>query len=126
MTNSWLLYIGDHPPRGYCNPPAKCPPKADDIAVDKVPYLFDAINEKCLKLNVMKIRPSLTYMVQQFQALASVLKMSQRFHVYDMNNGELDFDTVGDSILDCIEIQLNTTNEYLNNPSSKPNRCIEL
>ena len=74
----------------------------------------------------MKIRPSLTYMVQQFQALASVLKMSQRFHVYDMNHGGLDFDTVGDSILDCIEIQLNTTNEYLNNPSSKPNRCIEL
>ena len=62
-------------------------------------------------------------MVQEFKKIASPFNGDERFHVYDMSSG-LNFNTVGDSILDSIEYQLNTTNEYLNNPNSKPNRCI--
>ena len=80
----------------------------------------------------MKIKPTngpmnTNHMVQRFQELAAPFDGSQRFHVYDMNNGGLDFNTVGDSILDSIESQLNATNEYLNNPQqAQYNRCIEI
>lgn len=124
--NRIFYQIGDHPPRGFCNPPAKCPTNAKDIPGHQVPLLFKKIEEKCLKCNIMQIKPTTTYMVQEFKAIAAQFDGNERFHVYDMKDGVLDFDTVGDSILECIENQLNTTNEYLNNPSSKPNRCIEL
>ena len=74
----------------------------------------------------MEIKPTLTHMIQQFKLIAASVGASQRFHAYDMNNGVLDLNTVGDSIIGSIDRQLKTTNKYLNNPLSKPNRCIEL
>lgn len=132
MTYIDHYFTGDHPPRGFCDPPAKCPPKANDISGSEVESLFKTIDEKCLKFNVMKIKPTnepmkTNHMVQQFQEIAAPFDGSQRFHVYDMNNRGLDFNTIGDSILDSIESQMKTTNEYLNNPQpAQYNRCIEL
>ena len=74
----------------------------------------------------MQINRRQDYMVQQFEMIAKPYDGDERFHVYDMTDGKLNFGTVSDSILESIDAQLKATNDYLNNPGSKPNRCIEL
>ena len=64
-------------------------------------------------------------MIQQFKKIAAPFNGNKRFFVYDMSSG-LDFNTVGDSILEMIDQQLKTTDAYLNNPYSRSTRCIML
>ena len=103
-----------------------CDPDKNDIAGPQAPDLFAQIDDKCLKYNVMQINRRQDYMVQQFEMIAKPYDGDERFHVYDMTDGKLNFGTVSDSILESIDAQLKATNDYLNNPGSKPNRCIEL
>ena len=123
--NQYMLSKGDWPPRGFCNPLRSCSPNANDVSGPQAKELFRDIDDKCLKYNVMQISSHQDYMVQQFRMIAAPFNGHERFHVYDMKAGFLNFETVGDSILESIEDQLKATNEYLNNPGSEPNRCIE-
>jgi len=125
--NKIFFQCGDSPPRGFCDTTSgNCDPNSDDIAGPQAPELFMQIKKKCLKYNVMQISSRQDYMVQQFETIAAPFEGDERFHVYDMTDGSLDFDTVGDSILESIREQLKATDDYLNNPGSVPNRCIKL
>jgi len=124
--NRIFYQCGDWPPRGFCNPGGSCTLTSNDTAGPQAPELFRQINENCLKYNVMQISSEQNYMVQQFEKIAAPYEGDERFHVYDMTDGSLDFDTVSDSILESIRNQLKATNDYLNNPGSVPNRCIKL
>ena len=124
------------PPRGFCNPSSPCPMQPHDkITRTQAPSLFKTIDEKCLKYNAMQVDPIATaYMVEQFELFAKSEGASERFHVYNMTNGRLDHDTlvktlaetIGKSIVRSIESHLKVTTDYLDNPGSKPNRCIQL
>ena len=122
--------LGDAPPRGFCGKVGQkfgyktCTAiRAYDKAGPQAPDLFEKINEKCMKYNVLQTDNFQDAMVTGFTEIAKDRGGEERFQVYDMKNN-LNFSEVSNSIIDSIKHQLKKTNEYLNNPNAPRNRCI--
>ena len=116
--------LGDAPPRGFCKGFRWCTPINDlDKAGPQLDNIFKNIDKKCMKYNVLQISNKQDVMVKGFTAIAKNYGGNQRFQVYDMKNS-LNFDEVTNSIIESIKAQLKKTNDYLNNPDGKKDRCI--